>query len=57
MGAKSLICEPVFRESSGTLLMRGKRQMEEEIGAIRGIVLGVVTGATLWLMIYAATFL
>ena len=31
--------------------------MDEEVNAMRGIVLGVLTGATLWLMIYAATFL
>jgi hypothetical protein len=31
--------------------------MDEEISAMRGILLGVLTGATLWLMIYAATFL
>jgi hypothetical protein len=29
----------------------------EEVSAMRGILLGVVTGATLWLMVYAATFL
>jgi hypothetical protein len=57
LGAKSLIFRPVFRESSGSLLMRGNRKMEEDIGAIRGIVLGVATGATLWLMIYVATIL
>jgi hypothetical protein len=32
-------------------------QMEEEINAVRGILLGVLTGATVWLMIYAAAFL
>jgi hypothetical protein len=31
--------------------------MEEEMGAMHGIVLGVLTGATLWVMIYVATFL
>ena len=31
--------------------------MEEETSAVRGILLGVLTGATVWLMIYAATFL
>jgi hypothetical protein len=29
----------------------------EDASAMRGILLGVVTGATLWLMVYAATFL
>lgn len=29
----------------------------EEVSAMRGILLGVVTGATLWLMVYVATFL
>jgi hypothetical protein len=31
--------------------------MDEEVGAMRGILLGVLTGATLWLMVYAAAFL
>jgi hypothetical protein len=31
--------------------------MDEEINAMRGILLGVLTGATVWLMIYAAAFL
>jgi hypothetical protein len=31
--------------------------MDEEVNAMRGILLGVVTGATVWLMIYAATLL
>jgi hypothetical protein len=31
--------------------------MEEEINAVRGILLGVMTGATVWLMIYAVTLL
>lgn len=31
--------------------------MDEEIDAMRGILLGVLTGATLWLMVYAAAFL
>lgn len=31
--------------------------MDEETNAMRGILLGVLTGATVWLMIYAATFL
>ncbi len=33
------------------------QRMDEEVNAMRGILLGVLTGATLWLMIYAATFL
>lgn len=31
--------------------------MDEEIDAVRGIVLGVMTGATVWLMIYAFALL
>ncbi len=29
----------------------------EETSAMQGILLGVLTGATLWLMVYALTFL
>ena len=36
--------------------MRGDT-MDEEIDAMRGILLGVLTGATVWLTIYAAAFL
>jgi hypothetical protein len=28
--------------------------MEDEVNALRGIIVGVVTGATLWLMLIAA---
>jgi hypothetical protein len=35
---------------------RGK-QMEEEVEAMRGILLGVLTGATVWFMVYVAMFL
>jgi hypothetical protein len=31
--------------------------MDEEIDAMRGILLGVLTGATVWLTIYVAAFL
>jgi hypothetical protein len=31
--------------------------MDEEINAMRGILLGVLTGATVWLMVYVAAFL
>jgi tetrahydromethanopterin S-methyltransferase subunit G len=31
--------------------------MDDDIGAMYGIVLGVLSGATLWLIIYAATIL
>jgi hypothetical protein len=31
--------------------------MDEEADAMRGILLGVLTGATVWLTIYAAMFL
>jgi hypothetical protein len=31
--------------------------MDEEINAMRGILLGVLTGATVWFMVYAAMFL
>jgi len=31
--------------------------MEEEADAMRGILLGVLTGATVWLTIYVAMFL
>ena len=37
--------------------VRGVTKMDEEIDAVRGILLGVITGATVWLMIYAATLL
>lgn len=37
--------------------VRGINKMDEEINAVRGILLGVLTGATVWLMIYAAAFL
>ena len=36
---------------------RGEKYMDEEVNAMRGILLGVLTGATVWLMIYAVTFL
>jgi hypothetical protein len=48
-----LIGHGVVTESSAA----GENRMEEEINAVRGILLGVLTGATVWLMIYAATFL
>jgi hypothetical protein len=35
--------------------MRGK-SMEEETDAMRGILLGVLTGATVWFMVYVAIF-
>ena len=30
--------------------------MEEETDAMRGILLGVLTGATVWVMVYVAMF-
>jgi tetrahydromethanopterin S-methyltransferase subunit G len=35
----------------------GAKRMDDDIGAMYGIVLGVLSGATLWLVIYAATIL
>jgi hypothetical protein len=31
--------------------------MDEEVSAMRGIILGVVTGAGVWFMVYVAMFL
>jgi hypothetical protein len=31
--------------------------MDDEVDAMRGILLGVLTGASVWLTIYVATFL
>jgi hypothetical protein len=31
--------------------------MDEEVDTMRGIVLGVLTGATVWLMVYVVTLL
>ena len=31
--------------------------MDEEVDAVRGILLGVLTGAGVWFMVYAAMFL
>jgi hypothetical protein len=33
------------------------KQMDEEVDAMRGILLGVLTGATVWFMVYVAMFL
>ena len=32
------------------------KQMDEEVNAMRGILLGVLTGATVWFMVYVAMF-
>jgi hypothetical protein len=37
------------------LRVRGK-QMDEEVDAVRGILLGVLTGASVWFMVYVAMF-
>lgn len=48
--------ESVTETSKSRCPLRGETQMEQDFNAIRGIIVGAMTGATLWVLIFVAAF-